>query len=198
MHGDAPTLGLNDGDSCARHPIAAARRRSGKPIDTMTKLTSPSLTMLDKYFGAEFEGLYTASVRATGGKADHGRASGTVRSDDGHLELDLRLPEALGGPGGGTNPEQLFAASYAACFHGALALIAAKNDIALSGTAVDVSVTFGRDPVDGMYTLSADIKIHLPGVDRETAEQLVRATERICPYAKMARQGIVNVVALQV
>lgn len=164
----------------------------------MTKLTSPPLTMLDKYVGAEFEGLYTANVRVTGGEADHGRASGIVRSDDGRLELDLRLPEAMGGPGGGTNPEQLFAAGYAACFHGALALVAAKNDVALSGTAVDVSVTFGRDPVDGMVTLTADIRIHLPGVDREIAEQLVRATERVCPYAKMARQGIVNIVALQV
>src|SRR5215475_9895612 len=145
----------------------------------MTKPTSPPLTMLDKYFGAEFEGLYTANVRATGGEADHGRASGTVCSDDGHLELDLRLPEAMGGPGGGTNPEQLFAAGYAACFHGALTLIAAKNDIALTDTAVDVSVTFGRDPVDGLYTLTADIRIHLPNVDREIAEQLVRATERV-------------------
>jgi Ohr subfamily peroxiredoxin len=150
-----------------------------------------------KYFGAEFEGLYTANVRATGGETEHGRASGIVRSDDGHLELDLRMPEAMGGPGGGTNPEQLFAAGYAACFHGALALIAAKNDIAFSRTAVDVSVTFGRDPVDGMYTLTANIAIHLPNVDHEIAERLVRATERICPYAKMARQGIVNIVTLQ-
>jgi lipoyl-dependent peroxiredoxin len=166
--------------------------------DTMTKLTIPPLTMLDKYVGPEFQGLYTAHVRVTGGEADHGRASGVVRSDDGNLELDLRLPETLGGPGGGTNPEQLFAAAYASCFHGALTLIAAKNDIPLVDTAVDVAVTFGRDPVDGLYTLTADIGIHLPGVERAIAEQLVRATERVCPYAKMVRQGIVNIVALHV
>jgi Ohr subfamily peroxiredoxin len=152
--------------------------------------------VLDKYYGPDFQGLYTAFVRVTGGEAEHGRASGVVRSDDGNLELNLRLPEALGGPGKGTNPEQLFAASYAACFHGALTLIAAMNDVPLVGAAVDVSVTFGRDPVDGLYMLTADIRIHLPGVERAVAEELVRNTERICPYAKMTRQGIVNIVAL--
>jgi Ohr subfamily peroxiredoxin len=164
----------------------------------MDKLTPPSPGMLDKYYGTDFQGLYTGTVSVTGGEAEHGRASGVVRSDDGSLELDLRLPQAMGGPGGGTNPEQLFAAGYAACFHGALALIAARNDIPIDNVTVNVSVTFGRDPVDGMYMLTADIRIHLPGVDAALAEQLVRATERACPYAKMARQGIVNVVALQV
>ncbi|GAB2874749.1 Ohr family peroxiredoxin [Paraburkholderia jirisanensis] len=164
----------------------------------MDKLTPPPPSMLDKYYGSDFQGLYTGTVSVTGGEAEHGRASGVVRSDDGNLELDLRLPQAMGGPGGGTNPEQLFAAGYAACFHGALTLIAARNDIPIDSATVNVSVTFGRDPVDGMYMLTADIRIHLPGVDEALAEQLVRATERACPYAKMARQGIVNVVALQV
>jgi Ohr subfamily peroxiredoxin len=164
----------------------------------MDNLTPPPLTVLDKYHGPDFQGLYTGTVRVTGGEAKHGRASGIVRSDDGNLDLNLRLPEALGGPGGGTNPEQLIAAGYAACFHGALTLIAARNDIPLVNAVVDASVTFGRDPVDGMYMLTADIRIHLPGVDRAIAEQLVRSTERVCPYAKMARQGMVNVVALYV
>jgi Ohr subfamily peroxiredoxin len=164
----------------------------------MDKLTPPPLTLLDKYYGPDFQQMYTARIRVTGGEAEHGRASGVVRSDDGNLDLDLRLPEALGGPGGGTNPEQLFAAGYAACFHGALVLIAAKNGIALRDVAVDAAVTFGRDPVDGMYMLTADIRIHLPGVERALAEQLVRSTERVCPYAKMARQGITSVIALHV
>ncbi|MFC0397488.1 Ohr family peroxiredoxin [Paraburkholderia rhizosphaerae] len=164
----------------------------------MDKLTPPPLTLLDKYHGPEFQGLYTAQIRVTGGEAAHGRASGVIRSDDGNLELDLRLPEALGGPGGGTNPEQLFAAGYAACFHGALMLIAAKNGIELGEVAVDAAVTFGRDPVDGMYMLTADISIHLPGVERAIAEQLVRSTERVCPYAKMAREGIASVISLHV
>ena len=164
----------------------------------MDKLTPPPLTLLDKFHGPEFQELYTARVRVTGGEAEHGRASGVVRSDDGALELNLRLPEAMGGPGGGTNPEQLFAAGYASCFHGALMLVAAKNGITLRDVAVEASVTFGRDPVDGMYMLTADVRIHLSGIQRAIAEQLVRSTERVCPYAKMARQGIVSVVALQV
>ncbi|WP_395408137.1 Ohr family peroxiredoxin [Pseudoduganella sp. UC29_106] len=164
----------------------------------MDKLTPPPLTLLDKYRGHEFEELYTGRVRVTGGEAEHGRASGVVRSDDGTLDLNLRLPAAMGGPGGGTNPEQLFAAGYAACFHGALVLVAAKNGIELHDAAVDASVTFGRDPVDGLYTLSVEVRVQLPGIQRAIAEQLVRSTERICPYAKMARQGIVNVVAVHV
>jgi Ohr subfamily peroxiredoxin len=164
----------------------------------MDKLTRPPLTLLDKFRGPEFQELYTGRVRVTGGEAEHGRASGVVRSDDGNLELNLRLPETMGGPGGGTNPEQLFAAGYASCFHGALMLVAAKNGIEIRDVAVDAAVTFGRDPVDGMYTLTADIRVHLSGVERAIAEQLVRSTERICPYAKMARQGIISVVAVHV
>jgi osmotically inducible protein OsmC len=162
----------------------------------MSPLHPPPLTLLDKYFGQNFETLYSTTVTATGGDASHGRASGVVRSDDGQLDLDLRLPEALGGPGGGTNPEQLFAAAYAACFHGALSLLAAKAEIATVGAKVEVTVDFGRDPVDGLFNLIAQVRIHLPGVEPGVAEGLVRNTERFCPYAKMAREGIVSVVAL--
>lgn len=162
----------------------------------MTEIHRPPLTVLDRYCGPDFERLYSTTVRVTGGEAGHGRASGIARSEDGNLEVSLRLPDALGGPGGGTNPEQLFAAGYAACFHGALTLIAARREIPIVDAAVDVTVRFGRDPVDGLYMLSADIRIHLPGVERSIAEELVRDTERVCPYAKMATQGIVNIVAL--
>ncbi|KOF55047.1 peroxiredoxin [Achromobacter sp. DMS1] len=130
-----------------------------------------------------------------GGEAAHGRASGRARSDDGALQRDLRLPRELGGPGGGTNPEQLFAAGYAACFHGALALLAARAGLCIAEAEVRARVTFGRDPVDGLYALAAHIDIHLPGLDRAVAEALVRNAERHCPYAKMARQGIESVVA---
>jgi lipoyl-dependent peroxiredoxin len=159
-------------------------------------LHPPPLTLLDKYFGQNFQTLYSTTVIATGGDAGHGRASGVVRSTDGQLDLELRLPEALGGPGGGTNPEQLFAAAYAACFHGALSLLAAKAEIAIVGAKVEVTVDFGRDPVDGLFNLIAQVRIHLPGVEPSVAEALVRNTERFCPYAKMAREGIVSVVAL--
>lgn len=162
----------------------------------MTSSRPPPLTLLDKYHGRDPQTLYSTTVTVTGGEAGHGRASGTARSDDGNLAVHLRLPEALGGPGGGTNPEQLFAAGYAACFHGALSLLAAQASIPIADASVQVTVDFGRDPMDGLFVLSAQTRIRLPGVERGVAEQLVRSTERFCPYTKMARQGIENVVAL--
>ena len=162
----------------------------------MKKLSAPSTSLLDKYIGDDFHPLYSTSVKVSGGEAGHGRASGIARSSDGKLNLELRLPDALGGSGGGTNPEQLFAAGFGACFHGALVLLAKRANVKVDSVAVDVTVTFGRDPVDGLYTLVADVKIELPGVPYVIAEELIRNTERVCPYAKMARQGIVCVVAL--
>jgi lipoyl-dependent peroxiredoxin len=162
----------------------------------MPPLEPPPTSLLDKYHGEEAQALYTGRVRVTGGEAAHGRASGVARSDDGTLDVELRLPLALGGAGGGTNPEQLLAASYAACFHGALTLLATRSGIALVDAAVEASVTFARDPVDGRFLLSADVRVSLPGVDRKVAAELIRNTERICPYAKMFRQGIEHVVAL--
>jgi Ohr subfamily peroxiredoxin len=154
------------------------------------------LTTLDKYSGQKPQVLYSTTVSVMGGDAHHGRASGIARSDDGQLVVDLRLPKALGGTGGGTNPEQLFAAGYAACFHGALSLLAARSAVRIRGASVDVTVDYARDPIDGLFVLSAQTHVHLPGVDRAVAEELVRKTERFCPYTKMTRQGILNVVAL--
>lgn len=162
----------------------------------MTKLRPPPQALLDKYYGQDTQTLYSTTVTVTGGDAGHGRASGVARSDDGQLAVDLRLPKALGGPGGGTNPEQLFAAGYAACFHGALSLLAARAGIPIPGAAVDVTVDFDRDPIDGLFKLTAHTRVRLPGVERAAAEELVRNTERFCPYTKMARRGIENVVAL--
>ena len=159
-------------------------------------LRPPSTKLLDKYQGDQFESLYTATVRVTGGVAQHGRASGHARSDDGLLAVDLRLPAALGGPGGGTNPEQLFAAGYAACFHGALNLLAARAGISTTGSVVEVVAAFGRDPADGLFALTADVRVELPGVARRVAEELVRNTERISPYSKMARASIATSVRL--
>jgi Ohr subfamily peroxiredoxin len=159
-------------------------------------LQPPPVTLLDKYKGQEFEPIYSTVVTVSGGEAEHGRASGVARSDDGNLNVQLRLPAALGGGGGGTNPEQLFAAAYAACFHGALNLLAAKKKIPVHDATVEVSVAFGRDPVDGLFMLTADVRIHLPDVEKSVAEELVRSTERFCPYAKMARNGITSIVAL--
>jgi Ohr subfamily peroxiredoxin len=113
------------------------------------------------------------------------------------LDLELRMPPEMGGPGGGTNPEELFAAGFAACFHGALCLQAARAGVQVTDAKVTASVTFGRDPMDGLFTLVASVRIGVPGIDRSIAEALVRDTERICPYAKMARQGIECIVSLE-
>lgn len=162
----------------------------------MTKLQAPPVTLLDRFQGSEFQSLYSTKVTVTGGEALHGRASGVARSDDGSLDIALRLPSELGGNGGGTNPEQLFAAAYAACFHGALNLLATRNGIPHTDTRVEVSVAFGRDPMDGLFMLTAEVVIHMPGVARHVAEALVRNTERFCPYAKMSRNGISSIVTL--
>ena len=162
----------------------------------MSDLRPPPTSLLDKYHGAAAQPLYTGRVRVTGGEAAHGRASGVARSDDGALDVELRLPVELGGPGGGSNPEQLLAAAYAACFHGALTLLAQRAGVVLTDVRIDAAVTFARDPVDGMFALSAQVHVTLPGIDARTAAELVRHTERICPYAKLFRQGIGHVVAV--
>lgn len=160
----------------------------------MQTLKPLPLELLDKYRGDQPLPLYTGRVRVTGGEAAHGRASGVAVSDDRNLQVDLRAPPALGGDGQGTNPEQLLAAGYAACFHGALMLLAARMGLVVNSAHVEVAVTFSRDPVDGLFQLSAEVRVALPGMDKTSAAELVRKTERICPYAKMFRNGIDHVV----
>ncbi|MBN3751414.1 Ohr family peroxiredoxin [Paraburkholderia sp. Tr-20389] len=160
------------------------------------KLEAPPLSLLDRYRGREFKPLYTTTVTVSGGETGHGRASGVARSNDGNLDLELRLPKELGGSGDGTNPEQLFAAGFAGCFHGALNLLGKRIGMEPDAIAVDVQVAFGRDPMDGGYALVIDVRVRIPGVERAVVEELVRNTERLCPYAKMARQGTVNIVAV--
>jgi len=152
-------------------------------------LPLPLTKLLEVYRGDDFQPLYTTTVDVWGGEERHGRASGIARSDDGSLNLELRLPTALGGPGGGTNPEQLFAAAYGTAFHGAIKLLATKHDIEVPDMSLSVTVTLGRDPADGRFCLNAHIVIRLPGLERPLAEQLVRETERICSYPKLSRQG---------
>ncbi|WP_448165704.1 Ohr family peroxiredoxin [Burkholderia cepacia] len=160
------------------------------------KLQAPSLSLLDRYRGRDFQPLYTTTVTVSGGETGHGRASGVARSDDGNLAVDLRLPAEFGGPGNGTNPEQLFAAGFAACFHGALNLLGKRAEMEAPDTAVEVQVSFGRDPMDGGFALLVDVRVRMPGVDRSLAEEMVRTAERLCPYAKMARQGTVKIMTV--
>lgn len=96
----------------------------------------------------------------------------------------------------GTRPEELFATGYAASFHDALMLLAARRGIALKGAEVTVAVHLGNDPTDGMPVLSARVRVHLPGIPRSAAAELVRTAERICPYTKMARHGIESIITL--
>ena len=160
------------------------------------RLQSPPLTLLDKFRGQGFTALYTTTVTVSGGDDGHGRVSRIARSDDGNLVLDLQLPTALGGSSRGTNAEKLFAASYAACFHVALSLVGKRSRVDVSNATVAVKVSLGRDPMDGGYTLTMEICVRMPGVERHVAEELVRDTERLCPYSKMAREGVHSIVSV--
>jgi Ohr subfamily peroxiredoxin len=125
--------------------------------------------------------LYTAKTHTTGG-----RENGAAQSSDGRLDIRLSLP---GAKGVGTNPEQLFAAGWSACFEGAIGLAAHKRKIALPDTtAIDaeVNLNFG----DGGYFLSARLNVSLPGIEREVAEALVEEAHQTCPYSKATRGNI--------
>ena len=125
--------------------------------------------------------LYTAKTHTTGG-----REKGTSRSSDGRLDVKLSTP---GSPRIGTNPEQLFAAGWSACFEGAMGLAARKMRIALpAGTAIDAEVDLCLN--NGAYSLQARLNVSLPGLDPETAQTLVDAAHQTCPYSKAVRGNI--------
>jgi len=131
--------------------------------------------------------LYTARVRTTGGR------DGAARSSDGQLDIQLGSP---GAKRPGTNPEQLFAAGWSACFEGALGLAAREGDIKLPAeTAIDAEVDLKHDDAAG-YWLSARLKVRLPGLDPAAARALIERADQICPYSKMVRDGIEAVVTL--
>ncbi|EYT81802.1 organic hydroperoxide resistance protein [Streptomyces sp. Tu 6176] len=128
---------------------------------------------------------YTARVAVTG----EGRNGGTARSEDGLLEHTLAIPKELGGAGGATNPEQLLAAGWAACFLGALRRAAATRHIRLTSTAITAEITLTHGD-DGEFSLSATLSPVLGGVDRTTARELAEAAHQICPYSKATRGNI--------
>jgi Ohr subfamily peroxiredoxin len=110
-----------------------------------------------------------------------------VRSDNGRVDLDLAVPEEFGGPGGaGTNPEELFAAGYSACFQGALAVAGAKREIDTSESLVTARVRL--TPPD--MKLSVELEVAIPGVDAETAMKLAESAHRVCPYSRATRDNI--------
>jgi Ohr subfamily peroxiredoxin len=133
--------------------------------------------------------LYTATATATGGR------QGRVRSSDSVLDLQLAFPKELGGPGGAaTNPEQLFAAGYAACFENALMRVARERKTPIRESSVTAHVGIGREE-DGYFRLVVDLEVSVPGRDRAEVEELVRiAHEEVCPYSRATRGNIeVNV-----
>jgi osmotically inducible protein OsmC len=129
--------------------------------------------------------LYTAKAHVTGGRAEgHGRTS------DGALEVDLRLPSEMGGQGGGTNPEQLFAVGYAACFEGALGVVARRAKLEAGDVAIDSEVSLSPDGQGGFF-LSVGLDVTLPSVaDTAAAVDLVRAAHQVCPYSNATRGNI--------
>jgi len=128
--------------------------------------------------------LYTATAHATG----DGR-NGHAVSDDGILDLELRMPTALGGPGGATNPEQLFAAGYAACFHSALKLVAGQSKLDVTGSEVSASVSIGGLPSGG-FGLAVELDVHTPNLEQSVAEGLVARAHEVCPYSNATRGNI--------
>ena len=128
--------------------------------------------------------LYEAQATATGGR------DGKASSSDGLLSVSLSIPKALGGPGGaGTNPEQLFAAGYAACFLGAVKLVARTTKVTVAGEPT-VTAKVGMGPVAVGYALAVELKVLLPGVEKSLAEQVVAGAHERCPYSNATRGNI--------
>ncbi len=129
--------------------------------------------------------IYTAAAHVTGG-----RAEGHGRSSDGALEVDLRSPVELGGPGGGTNPEQLFAVGYAACFESALGVVARRLKQDVGDVAIDSRVMLLAGE-DRRFELAVVLDVTLPAVsDAQVAVDLVRAAHEVCPYSNAVRGNI--------
>ena len=127
--------------------------------------------------------LYTARATATGGRAGH------AVSDDGLLDVDLRPPKEMGGPGGATNPEQLFAAGYAACFQSALGVAGRREHVDTSNSLVEADVSIG--PIDGGgYGLAVALRVTIPGADPAQARALAEAAHQVCPYSNATRGNI--------
>jgi len=129
--------------------------------------------------------LYTAEAHVDGGRDGH------ASSADERLDIDLSVPESLGGKGGGgTNPEQLFAAGYGACFLGAVAVAARRKRVEVpDAMSVDATVGLGTQP-GGAYNVAVGLTVSLPGVERELALEIVRAAHETCPYSNATRGNV--------
>ncbi|GIX25249.1 MAG: organic hydroperoxide resistance protein [Caldimonas sp.] len=128
--------------------------------------------------------LYQARATSTGGR------DGRSISSDGALDVRLSTPKELGGAGGpGTNPEQLFAAGYSACFIGAMKFVAAQRKIALPADT-SITATVGIGPIAQGFGIEVDLEVSIPGMNRAQAEALVQAAHQVCPYSNATRNNI--------
>ena len=128
--------------------------------------------------------IYTAEAHVTGGRAEgHGKTS------DGTLEVDLRLPQEMGGEGGGTNPEQLFAVGYAACFEGAIGAVARRQKLEAGDVEIDSKVSLNAGE-ERTFVLSVELDVTLPSVEGDAAAELVREAHKVCPYSNATRGNI--------
>ncbi|MGW5383628.1 organic hydroperoxide resistance protein [Nocardia sp. NPDC003963] len=131
------------------------------------------------------DSVYTAVATSTG----EGRAGGRATSSDGLIDIPLAIPREMGGPGGATNPEQLFAAGWAACFHSALKAVAAGRKTTFTDSAVIAEVGVHRTDQGG-FSLSATLHVELSGIDQDSADSLVAAAHAVCPYSNATRGNI--------
>ncbi len=130
------------------------------------------------------EPLYTAEASAKGGRDGH------ARSSDGVIDVDLQAPKEMGGRGGdASNPEQLFAAGYAACFQGALGVVARQEKLDVSDSTITAKVSIGKDDTGG-FGLAVSLVGSLPGIDKAKAEELMEKAHQVCPYSKATRGNI--------
>ena len=127
--------------------------------------------------------LYSTEARAVGGRAGH------AQTNDGLLSVDLALPKELGGKGGATNPEQLFAAGYAACFESAMRFIAGKQKLPLQDAAVTANVSLHTN-AQGGFVLGVSLTAETKGLDQAAAEALVSAAHQVCPYSNAIKGNI--------
>ncbi|MFK7600651.1 MULTISPECIES: organic hydroperoxide resistance protein [Deinococcus] len=128
--------------------------------------------------------LYTAQATATGGRAGH------TKSDDGRIDLNLSVPKGMGGDDGpGTNPEQLFAAGYAACFQGALGVVSRRDKIKLPGDQT-ITAMVGLSNETGAFALDVELQGHFPGMDEKQAMDLMKAAHEVCPYSAATRNNV--------
>jgi Ohr subfamily peroxiredoxin len=128
--------------------------------------------------------LYTANATAYGGR------DGRVATDDGLLDVKVAPPREVGGPGGATNPEQLFAAGYAACFHSAVTLVARRLRLDTTDSTVTAHVGFGKVADSPGYGLQVELEARLPGLDLDAARELVAKAHAVCPYSNATRGNI--------